>query len=1677
MRFWLIARAGVSPVWQAVLGMAGMPPIADRQGDRRKLTFGGFKTSNTRQTGIAGKKPARRPHSPHYTALTLRGGRMTKVAGVAASFAPLMGQLALSVSAVAMGAALTSSGAHAGSCALIAGVYTCSGPADPVLDVTQSFTNPTGVSVVTEPGFGIDTTGTGGSAFFLESGGGTLSFNDQNASNIYGGTGYGIFARGYGTNNGISITSNGVIGGNLRGVRVLNEATGDTQVNLNQAYGSTVGVSIYQSSTGGAVSVSTSGVVSGLIGISVDNRGNQGVDISTTAGVYATTGRAITVSNLNGGAVTVTTGLVSSTQSDAIRVYNGISSADVTITTNGLVTGNQEGIQVIKRGSGTATVTANEAVIGGALGIDITNEAGDIEITAGDVTGTSSRGISTFNDTMSRNTSITSDGTVTGGTAIYATNRGAGDIDIVNTNVSGTAFADGAVTGIEARHYSDGNINVTADRVRGGTADGIQVVNNGGTGSISVTTTGTVDGAFNGITALNDNSGGLEISTQGTVTAGQNGILANNRAGGDLTITSSEIAANLGNGIETYNDASGQNLIINVENSITGGDRGIDAFQRGTGSFDISVTNPQGTAQVTGQTKGIYARHEGTGTLSIVADQVTGVSQYGIETQSSNMAGDASILVNEYVYGGGQAIRAYHTTSGNLDITATNGDGTARVASNGAGIVAVNTVGGRVNINVDQVDATSEGIIAEQSGLAYGPSLSITAGQVLSTTNDGVKATTSSGASSAQITITDGINAGRNGISLYSMGFAGARIRALDGTSISGMDYGIVARNDVSALTIEVDNVDGFFADGINASNLGTDLSISATGLVQGATYGIYAYNSGIGDINITAQDDGLSTVAGGAQGIRALNFTSGGITIAVDEVRGVSIGIYAYNDGTEATYISAIDVDAANGDAIDAYNRPTSTDLSITASGTVSGSRNGIYAIDNGTGDLTIEVYNNAGTAEVVGDDNGIVAVKQNGNSLIVTVDNARATTTGDAIYTYAGPGTYRTSIATDGDIFGARNGIAAYHYGSNVPSVSGLNVYAYGTVNGATGAGILAFADSADRAFVVLSSGAQVSGATFAIENNGSDSTILVEGGAELIGDVSLNDGSDTLAILGATLTNVSLLDGGDDISTGDTFVDRLNFSGFTGTLGADLRNWENISVSGGQLIYTGPSIDTGELVVGQNGRLTVTQPNFVLNGPLVTIFTGTFEAGTGGTSMATLNGRVVNRGRVSLVDGAAGDTLTINGDVLRSGAFELDVDVSGPAADRISIVGNVIPDPNGPKGIAIEGTGSATTPSDITVLDVTGTTTDADFQLADFDFTTLQGEEAEVIGAYFYTLGFDAPVGEYFITPFDQNGNLNLNPAIALFEAYPNLLTNLNALPGSLQRWSDRSGGSQSGVEQLLLDFDPSPENAIWFSFSGRQAEYTRQSTTGAQVESDVTGFEMGMDYPLFDTQSGQMLVGAYFALQEARADLLTTAAAGDINNDAQSLTLHATYLSDSLFYASGQVRFSRFDTDMFISGAPVSVISANAEGLAASFEIGRAFNVSQSLTVVPQFQLAYSDISGDAIADPFGSAFAAQITDGETLTARVGVLAERSFARGSVFGGLSLIHAFDNDTAINFAGLPFVTRPDEQRIEVRAGGQIEIGQNSVFYGGLTAQGGLSDFGDDYAYGVTGGIRVRF
>lgn len=529
-------------------------------------------------------------------------------------------------------------------------------------------------------------------------------------------------------------------------------------------------------------------IITGAVnGISADNDGGSltinasGTSTGGTgAGIYAVsqetaTGLTITANNANGGAYGI----------DALNSGSGA----LTVTATGQVTGtNGDGILArsgipsnygfLYASTGTDLTVSAAAVNGGQFGIYAENYGtGALSVTTtGPVIGAANDGIlarngSFFETTGTDITVIANDDVTGGGDGIYARNFGTGSVSVTATGTV-TGQTD---EGIDATNYSYvGNLTVVAAAVDGDSF-GIRA-RNLGDGTLSVTATGQVTGTdYDGILAVSGYFGGLgsglTVDAE-AVTGGEVGIRAGNFGGGDLSVTATgPVTGTNSDGINAFNYYGGENLTVDVT-TVSGGDDGIDAVNLGTG-----YTNITATGLVEGDDDGIDAENYGT-SLTISAAAVTG-AEYGI------------IAVN---YG-----------SGALSITATG------------------QVTGTIN----------DGIDAEN----YGTSLTVIAASV-------------SGGE-------DGINADNYGNGALSVTATGL----VTGTLEEGIDAYNSANG--TSLTVSAHDVSGG-VDGILAENLGDGtLSVTVDGTVGGGTGAGINTQTGLGGSTVIALNSGADVSSG----------------------------------------------------------------------------------------------------------------------------------------------------------------------------------------------------------------------------------------------------------------------------------------------------------------------------------------------------------------------------------------------------------------------------------------------------------------------------------------------------------------------------------------------------------------------------------------------------------------------------------------------------------------------------------------------------------------------------------------------------------------------------------------------------------------------------------------------
>ena len=457
--------------------------------------------------------------------------------------------------------------------------------------------------------------------------------------------------------------------------------------------------------------------------------------------------------------------------------------------------------------------------------------------------------------------------------------------------------------------------------------------------------------------------------------------------------------------------------------------------------------------------------------------EVTTTSGFGIDTSASfgnalTLIGTGGLIFTDDFYSAitGQTIGIdARNGSGGLSITTTgavtrSGSGLDnpydRFGRDNAGISAISYNRGSATISAATVSGAT-GIYANANDVSI-----TTTGTVTGTERSGIVGF--SGFGGVSISAAGTATSGRyDGIFALVIGGYGALSVSASGT-VTGTDgSGISAR---SFLTRS-------FYDASDASMLITQAAGSTT---QGGIHGIKAEN-GAGPLTINARG---TSIGGSGDGIHAVNrigypiydgrnygkATSLAITAnnAHGQAEYGSSGIYARNYGTGALSVTATGMVTGTGEGILAINESAGTDLTVTvtASAAVSGgihgsearslgagalnvttagtvttgpvtgnTRHGIYARSFGTGTLNVTT-----TGTVTGNDSGIEAINFGGTSVV----NASGTVTGGRSGIYAGNFGTDMAVTVTGAVSG-NNGIFARNGGTGT-----LNVTTTGTVTG---------------------------------------------------------------------------------------------------------------------------------------------------------------------------------------------------------------------------------------------------------------------------------------------------------------------------------------------------------------------------------------------------------------------------------------------------------------------------------------------------------------------------------------------------------------------------------------------------------------------------------------------------
>ena len=941
--------------------------------------------------------------------------------------------------------------------------------------------------------------------------------------------------------------------------------------------------------------------------IRAENAGTGALTVVATGSVSSMHGTAIHAANrghlptsgdqVRGTNVVVTTGTVSGGRSGIVAYNSGTGS--VTVTATGAITANRGfGVDATNRGTGALTVSvttvsandglsagdAEEGRHGGIRAINDDPGTGKVDVSAtGDVSTDQGHGIYAATWAGDGAVTITAAGVSAGGSGIRAVASGNGGITVSATGIVSSAGTAGKSVGRSPQQENRiGPLVLNGTTVNDdafGNFDAGIYASATGAGAISVTARAVTASGF-GVYATGNAD--IDISVA-SVTAGGDGVVARNSSGGSISIDASDVTAGnnaahrrFSTGIFAHNASTASAGVTVTAADVTGGAIGI--FAKNEGSGMVSVT--AGTVSTVGETMSGLTL-SGTGVLSVPAAAVYA------SNDSNTIAGSGgqergegvSISVNSAM-GNGHGIYAINRGTGDLEITASSSVVSNASVTDFTGITALHTgtsgslmiqAGAVTSVGGDAIYAKhfatddSSATISVATVTAGGHGIYLNGnrgtGPVSVTATGDITATSSQDPTKKGVFVTYG--SGNNTIGATSMTISVANVAA-SGDAIYAKKVA------AGSLTVAANTVSGG-GSGIHLHNSGDGLvsltvagSVSATGTATGTgtdgDSGVSVINEGGGGVWIDLQNE---VTTSGDYGIRATNSGSGDIMVmATGKVTATSSltmarGVFVKNSDSSnetSVMINVADVEAS-GDGIYAMNKGTggltisATSVSAVGSAVMSDSGHAIHASNEGGGDLGISVTglisnSSSGTAVDVaqavkainsGDSGGLSISVATVSSLDGGGIHASNSGDGDLMINATGSVASTGSMTSGVGIFASATGAGALTISATAVTAGGDAIYAFNKSSGT-----LMITASGN----VMSTGSTMSGIKAVNEASTSSLTIMaqdVTGGAN--GVRASNSDGDTIISAGAVVAT--------DQSSGTMIQDRSAVSAkVTGT-----------------------------------------------------------------------------------------------------------------------------------------------------------------------------------------------------------------------------------------------------------------------------------------------------------------------------------------------------------------------------------------------------------------------------------------------------------------------------------------------------------------------------------------------
>ena len=293
------------------------------------------------------------------------------------------------------------------------------------------------------------------------------------------------------------------------------------------------------------------------------------------------------------------------------------------------------------------------------------------------------------------------------------------------------------------------------------------------------------------------------------------------------------------------------------------------------------------------------------------------------------------------------------------------------------------------------------------------------------------------------------------------------------------------------------------------------------------------------------------------------------------------------------------------------------------------------------------------------------------------------------------------------------------------------------------------------------------------------------------------------------------------------------------------------------------------------------------------------------------------------------------------------------------------------------------------------------------------------------------------------------------------------------GRVMSATGRSTQGPQTVSRALQDFSTTTLPFVWLQTSTQNSTY---ATDGRDVDTNVGALRFGAALPLADLAKGRLIGGLEFGAASLSSNIETELTSAAVETKARDVTLSGLWIAENLFYTDVQLRYARFDSTITPNGG--TSVDVEGTGYGLSLEMGQPFDVQHDLTLIPQVQIMYSDLDIDDVVNLGGGDLSGSLQDGDSLTARLGLRAEKTTMNGSMlFGQIDYFRAFDHTTSVDFGTDSVATALEKDSIALTLGGHLAVSETTTLFGEVTGAKDLGSNGSSRSLSARLGLQMRF